>query len=299
MENTDSEFTNCNFCHSDKYKVLYKAMPHRPYRKEMFYPTSTNLATENIVKCQKCGLIFTNPRPKPDLLRSLYYEGEDLNYIEQKEERIKNFEKVIKFIETFSPNGDILDIGCGAGFLLYVAKARNWQVKGIESNRFFANFARTRLNIDVINRNVEEIDFKSNSFDVIVMWDALEHLTDPYLVLSKAYSWLKKDGYIFINIPNTDSMYAKILKSRWWFMVSMHLYHFSPSTINMFFKKIGFKYLRKKRHSQILKLGYLISKIRPYSDTLYCIIDKIAKFLKLQDLCIPYYAGQITLVGQK
>lgn len=299
METTDLEFINCNLCHSDNYKVLYKAKPHKPYQKEMFYPTSISLVTENIVKCQNCGLIFTNPRLKPDLLRRLYYEGEDKNYIEQQEERIKIFQKVLKFIETFCPSGNMLDIGCAAGFLLYVAKKRHWRAKGIELNRFFADFANLKLNVDVINGNVEEIDFKSNSFDIIVMWDALEHLTDPYLVLSKAYSWLKNDGYIFINIPNKDSIFAKILKNRCWFMTSMHLYHFSPTTIKIFFKKVGFKFLTKKRHIQHLKIDYLITKIMPYSNKFYNIIDKLTKIMRLQNVIIPYYAGQITIVGQK
>lgn len=260
------EDVSCNFCGSKDNRVIYKRRLHKPYYKEMFYPTSASFKSENIVKCQKCGLIFTNPRPPLDLLLQFYAEGKDQNYIEQQEERTETFRRALKFIESFCSGGNMLDIGCGAGFLLYAAKERHWGTKGIEPNRFFANFAKIKLQVDVINEVVERVELKPGSFDVIVMWDTLEHLFDPYLGLLKSYSWLKKNGYIFINIPDIDSIFAKVFRSKWWFIEAMHLYYFSPKTINMYFNKIGFKYLRKKPYIQTLKLGYLISKIRSYSD---------------------------------
>jgi 2-polyprenyl-3-methyl-5-hydroxy-6-metoxy-1,4-benzoquinol methylase len=265
----------------------------------MFYPTSTSLETENIVKCRECGLIFTNPRPRLALLRSLYYEGEDRDYIAQQAERINIFQRTIRFIEKFCPGGNILDIGCATGLLLEVARKRNWNTRGVELNRFFADFARMKLNLDVINANVEDIDFPAGSFDVIVMWDSLEHTPDPYLVLSKAYGWLKKGGYIFINFPNVESIFAKIMGKKCWFMVSMHLYHFSSATIKMFFERIGFCYLKKKRHIQHLKLGYLVEKVKAYSSSFYHIINGLTKVTGLENVLMPYYAGQITIVGQK
>lgn len=131
------------------------------------------------------------------------------------------------------------------------------------------------------------------------MWDSLEHLLDPYLVLSKAYRWLKKDGYIFINIPDINSIFAKIFRRGWWFIDSMHLYYFNPHTINMYFKEIGFKFLTRRWHIQTLELGYLISKIKPYSKTFYGMIYTLAKFARLQGLGVSYYAGQSIIVGQK
>lgn len=159
--------------------------------------------------------------------------------------------------------------------------------------------SQTKLKIDVINETVEKAKLKAESFDVIVIWDTLEHLYNPYLALSKSYDWLKNGGYIFINIPNIDSVFARLFRSRWWFIESMHLYYFSPRTINMYFKKIGFRYLQKKRHIQTLKLGYLISKIKPYSYFCYNVANNIIKILKLKNLNISYCAGQIIIVGQK
>lgn len=289
MEPIELERVSCNFCKSKDYVTIYRGTPHKDYYKEMFYPTSASFQTENIVKCKKCNLIFTNSRIRPDILLKLYVDGEDKKYIEQISERGRAFDRAIRFIETFSSKGSMLDIGCGAGFLLSAAKKRGWGVKGVEINPFFANFANTVLNVNVVNEAVEKIDFKTGTFDVIVMWDTLEHMYDPYLILSKSYVWLKEGGYIFINTPNINSIVAKALWCRWWFR-EMHLYYFSPQIINMYFKKIGFKYLRKRRYVQTLKLSYLISKFKPQWRFLHNIPDNII---------ISYYGGQMTVAGQK
>ncbi len=299
MKMVNLEEVSCNLCKSKESRILYKANINRPYRKEMFYPTSSTFKTENIVKCKNCGLVFANPRPKRDSLTQFYFSGEDEKYIEQQKERSKTFQKVMKFIETFQPCGRILDIGCGAGFLLSVAKEKGWQVKGIELNQFFTNFAVSELKVDAINDMAENVELKPNLFDVIVIWDTLEHVLNPYEILSKAHSWLKKGGYIFINFPNINSIFARVFRRKWWFIESMHLYYFSPDIINKYFNKIGFKYLQKKRHIQTLKLGYLISKLRPHRLFFYNIISNVIKFVKLQDLDIQYYAGQLIIVGQK
>ncbi|MFH0731769.1 MAG: class I SAM-dependent methyltransferase [Candidatus Omnitrophota bacterium] len=265
----------------------------------MFYPTSASFKTENIVKCKNCSLIFTNPRLKSDLLLKFYSEGRDIDYIKQQQERTQVFRNVIKYIESFCPGGRMLDIGCGAGFLLSAAAAKGWDAKGIELNKFFADFARERLKINVIGETAEKVDLEPDYFDVITMWDSLEHLLDPYLVLSKAHRWLKKGGYIFINTPDINSILAKIFKSKWWFIESMHLYYFNPQMINMYFKKIGFEYLQKKSHIQTLKLCYLASKIKPYSKPAYKTINAVIRFMRLADLNISYYAGQIIVIGRK
>lgn len=296
---TELENIECNFCKSKDNIIIYRGRLDGSFHKEMFSPTSASFKTGNIVKCKNCGLIFTNPRPKAKILVRFYSEGLDQNYVKQRQERIQTFRRVIKFIESFAQPGRLLDIGCGAGFLLYAAKENGWQVKGIESNKFFANFANTKLKVDAINKTAEQAEFGYGCFDAIVLHDTLEHLLDPYLVLSKSYNWLRKGGYIFINIPNISSIYAKVFRNRWWFIETMHLYYFSPRTINMYFEKIGFKYIRKRPYIQSLKLGYLVSKLRLYSYSFYKLIDDIIRFMNLQNLNISYYAGQTTIVGQK
>lgn len=125
MAVAELESISCNFCKSGNYKLLYKAKPNRVYYKEMFYPTSANFSTGNIVKCRNCGLIYANPRLRHDLLLKFYHEGEDLDYIRQQKVRVVTFCKVLKFIEKFSSGGTMLDVGCGAGFLLSAAKEKN------------------------------------------------------------------------------------------------------------------------------------------------------------------------------
>jgi len=105
------------------------------------------------------------------------------------------------------PDGlsSVLDVGCGNGGLGKVLKEKGLakNVIGIEINADAANIARGNidevLSIDIENENLK---FEKKCFDLIIFGDVLEHLYNPWKVLKEMKSYLKKDGYILISIPN-------------------------------------------------------------------------------------------------
>lgn len=290
----------CNLCNSIQYDILYRGNGLRNhYDKEMYYPTSSHLAFENIVRCCNCNLVYINPQLGSDTIERFYSEGRDNEYIAHINERIETFRRAIDEIERFVKKGRLLDIGCGAGFLLYAARKRGWDVKGIEPNNYFVDFGKKRFGLDILNKSIDEAEFPESYFDVIILWDTLEHLTDPYECLSKAYRWLKRGGYIFINTPNIDSIFAKIFKGKWWFIKPMHLYYFTPRTLNRYLEKNGFRLIQVRPYYQTLKLIYLASKLKVYFDVISRALVRFLTILRLKDLKFTYYAGQMTVVAQK
>lgn len=196
-QNVCTEEVRCNLCNSISTELLFV--------KDSF----------NIVKCTKCGLVYVNPRPTKKEIKEIYsfaqkyYLDLSLNQIRQGEE-IKRFEGYIEIIEKYKNNGRMLEIGCALGLFLKVAQEKNWEVYGVEFSDDLAEFARRRFGLKAIAGGIEETKFPSDFFDVIVLWDVLEHMLDPINALRCSIKILQKDGYLFLTIPNIDGFVPRV-----------------------------------------------------------------------------------------
>jgi 2-polyprenyl-3-methyl-5-hydroxy-6-metoxy-1,4-benzoquinol methylase len=153
--------------------------------------------------------------------------------------------------------------------------------------------------VDIIPGTLSSVKFPKNNFDVITMWDVLEHVPDPSKEIKDVNGLLKKGGLLCINYPDIGSLPSKIMGKRWVFLQDIHLWYFTPETITKLLKKHGFEILGFKRSWQYLSAGYLAHKIRNYSRTLSRILTRILKTTRLENLTVPYWLGQTTLVARK
>ena len=103
--------------------------------------------------------------------------------------------------------GSIIDIGCGSGGLLYLARKEGWQVRGMELTEKAARDIGEDQGIDVIVGNFLEYDSPENEqYDVVVLRHVLEHLPDSLLAMRKIGSLLKANGLALLEFPNTRSV---------------------------------------------------------------------------------------------
>ena len=105
----------------------------------------------------------------------------------------------------------MLDIGCASGYFLDIAQKNGWQIDGIELSQDLAKQAEALLNIQIYSLTLEEVNFASNYFDVVSMFDVLEHLSDPAKTLEEISRIMKPGGILVVNFPAIDSIFAKIL----------------------------------------------------------------------------------------
>jgi 2-polyprenyl-3-methyl-5-hydroxy-6-metoxy-1,4-benzoquinol methylase len=121
----------------------------------------------------------------------------------------QTFQFVCRYLSTA---GSMLDIGCGSGRLMYVAKRAGWDVMGLELSEQMADYVRTKLGEDVVVANFLEVDAKAISdvqFDLVCLRHVLEHLPDCLLAMRKLRELLKPGGYVLIEIPNVESISKK------------------------------------------------------------------------------------------
>ncbi len=204
----------------------------------------------NIERCVQCGLIqVTNP-PETSGIESHYeeeffhehyekllrdpqrqaYEYQKFNY------RLGEIQKKVQ------AKGNILDVGCSLGFFLNAAQRQGWTVHGLELSDWASNYARAKFGIPVLSKPLEEGDFKPESFDVVTMWNVIEHLENPTSVVKTIHRILRPGGMMVFTTGNVESLLARIQNARWRMLIPpIHLSHFSPSTIQCLLGSCNFR----------------------------------------------------------
>jgi SAM-dependent methyltransferase len=232
--------TSCPICGEIKKKHFLKVKDHKEE------------AEFNLVQCLSCQLVSLENFPDKELLDKYY--SDDYHY-KVKEDGLVGFmennlnramhKKHLRIIEKYVKTGKILDLGCGSGYFLTLAKEKKWIPFGVEMSEYASQFAKKR-SIPIINKIITEVTFPKEEFDVISMFNVLEHMNELNTVLKKNHRWLKKDGILVVEVPNLDSFQMKVFKEKWIHLdVPRHIFHFKKKSFNKLVQKNGFKIIKE------------------------------------------------------
>lgn len=195
-----------------------------------------------VIRCAACGVAFTHPPPEADLYQDASYFTEQNDYLRERERFRELFRSLLERIERHRRPGCMLDVGCGPGLLLAVARERGWEVAGVEVSAWASRYASEELGLPVICGSIEAGLFAPRSFDVVVMNHVLEHLPDPRAALALARDLLKEDGLLVVGVPNFASLAARIRRERWYSLLpDQHLWHFTPASLGRLLRELGLR----------------------------------------------------------
>lgn len=221
----------CPICQLGKLSMQYKASP-LDYSTEQSFP---------IFICSECGYGKTG-----GILQNtdhLYVGG----CYDEKEKpwhkfirpliSVLEYGKLRYLVSEKMVGNRLLEIGCGKGRFLDVAKKRGFQIYGIEpSPRSFA-FASARLGSAIAPIGLDEINNLTEfpgKYDYVMLWHVLEHLDDPHIVLSQIKGLLTSKGRVVIAVPNFASFQACLGKADWYHLdPPRHLHHFTPESLRI------------------------------------------------------------------
>jgi 2-polyprenyl-3-methyl-5-hydroxy-6-metoxy-1,4-benzoquinol methylase len=204
----------------------------------------------SLVACGECSLVFVSNLPTAEELTRLYdtetYHAEEVG---ESPSMLDGRATVnADLLSRHHPSsGRVLDVGCSAGHFLRVMKDRGWSTAGVELSSRSADVARSRHGLEVVTGTLDDAPWPEGSFDVVTLWDVIEHLALPGPVLDQAFALLKPGGLLVMATPAIDGLYPQVsLRATkvtgWWGHPEppYHLQQYSKATITDLCARHGF-----------------------------------------------------------
>ncbi len=281
----------CNFC-AEKKKI-------RPLYRRFGY---------QIVRCGRCGLIYLSDLPKNDELNTLYtkafFKSSSKFAASKSNPSYINALKRVVWILNFSEIKTIawLDVGCATGDFLLAAKPYVSQLHGNDVSTYATKEGRRRGLKNMRQGDFSSLRYPARAFDVISMWDLIEHVPDPHTTLTKAYKALRPGGYLVLSTGDVDSLLSRVTGRFWHLMIPpLHIYFFSKRTIRQYLEICGFEHITVSYPGKIVPLDFLIEKFfRLINPELSYAIARRLKSLNLGRVKLPInFFDIMTIKAQK
>lgn len=278
----------CPLCESDKnYQVLYKSN----FRKEDLSPATFSARRMpdklhfQIVRCKKDGLVRSSPIADVKTLVNLYKKSQ-FNYEEETSNLTKTYIKALNpILKKLPKNANILEIGCGNGFLLKALSDLGYKnVFGVEPSQNAVEKSHQNIKQHIKVTTLKPGLFKENSFNLVFFFQTLDHIINPNQFLNICFKLLKKNGFILAFNHNIDSLSARILKEKSPIIDIEHTFLYSPQTIKLLFENNKFTPLKKYSPANYVSLKHLfrLTGIK----WVFGSVLNISLLLNLGNLCI-------------
>lgn len=209
------------------------------------------------VRCNKCSHVYQNPVIKKEKAAELYSADKTAHSIYsvdyQKEIDRKKYNYGLDLIESYKPmhtTSKILDIGCGAGIFSEEAFKRGYYKSvGADANEsFLSSYPKAEEGLIFITNYFEELipEELGHDYDVITMWSCLEHIYDPMIFLEQLNRLLKKDGLLFILVPNVKSLATRLMREKSPCFTWKHPHYFNIDSLDLLMDKVGLINIHKE-----------------------------------------------------
>lgn len=244
----------------------------------------------NVFQCKNCDLGWINDAAvAAETISS--YGSDDLDgvYEKERENRKKTAAALVEKIKKIKPDGRLLDIGCYSGVFLEVAQEHDYEVFGIEVSPKALALAGQKIRGDLRQGMAEEVlaQFPDNYFDVITLFDVIEHLREPGGVLKLIKTKLKDDGLLAFSTPNFSSFISKLQGKNWHALLPHHLYYFSNNNLEMLLNQNGLRLEKIGSIGRHFTLNYLVGQIGGLNLPFAKFLIGTINFFKLGKTVVP------------
>jgi 2-polyprenyl-3-methyl-5-hydroxy-6-metoxy-1,4-benzoquinol methylase len=212
----------------------------------------------SVLWCRDCGLGRLKPFPTAEELTRLYSRHPVYGLGFRNESHGGFPTRIKRLSELFPQRGRLLDVGSGLGYFLKIAQDDGWDVDGIEPRSAAVKYCYNNFGIKVHKGFLEDFEKKPGTYQVITLWDVLEHVYDPLQFLERSIELLAPGGILVVAIPNASGWPARIFKGRWRYVMPVHLYYFKMPYIDHFLSSYN---MRLERADHTVKIHSLIQGV--------------------------------------
>ena len=262
---------------------------------------STEINTEeseikpDLFFCKNCEIIFSEFCDVK--FENNYIDVLDHLYIDQIDNKKKYFKNIIKKVSNIiNKNDDVMEIGSYYGaFGSEIINHVN-SYTGLELSTHASKYSKDKFNLNVVNESIYKY-FENNEkkFDIIFMFDVLEHLDDPNAILNLCSKNLKKDGRLICSTMNMDSIFAKVTGRYYPWIIPMHKFYFSNNSVKKFLNKNNLDLKEIITDVRIISLEYLFLKISQKNPIFKYFYNLLIKFKILKNTSIKFSLFDINI----
>jgi len=264
-----------------------------------------------VYSCSGCSAQFMDPQLNDEEIIRLYSEGYYASWgvsgnsenESAKQMKIATFLLRLELIKQHVASGKIMDIGCATGYFLEAAKTLNYEPFGIELSEYSSGIAKKKFGTEnIFNGKLEDCNFKQKMFNVITMFDLIEHVRSPRETLSKAAELLSDDGVIVITTPDNSSTSNKIMGKRWTHYKQEHFYYFNIKSLSYVAQQCNLKVVYSESSKKALNITYLHTQLNVYKHWLFTPIINLAFAIlpkRLADKNFHIGIGELTVALKK
>jgi 2-polyprenyl-3-methyl-5-hydroxy-6-metoxy-1,4-benzoquinol methylase len=294
----------CILCGRDDPRVIYPS--EHPdglgtLSSDTFRFSREQVLSERLVECRRCGLQYVSPRVRAGLVLAGYRQDVSEDVVSQAVLRERTFSRSLERIQRITGvrGGKLLDIGTGSGAFLAVARDQGWEAHGCEVNRWLCQWVQEHYGIRVDEGTLHELNYPGQAFDLVTLWDVLEHTPDPRAVLGECHRILRQSGMLVVNYPDIGSWIARLMGRHWVFLLQVHLYYFTRATIQALLERTGFELLWIGPYFQTLELGFVFHRMRPHSYMLSRLGVMFVERLRISHFPFTYWMGQTLALARR
>jgi 2-polyprenyl-3-methyl-5-hydroxy-6-metoxy-1,4-benzoquinol methylase len=192
---------NCPMCAADRWRLRYQ------------------LSTYRVVRCENCSALYNRDFPEPEALAHTFSEhyyrtvqSEAFAHVgngDRSDASHRIYELGLGLIPKPPSGARLLDVGCAFGVFLELATTRGWSVSGVEISPYSSRYARDR-GLDVFTGDLSTAPHPPASFDVVTLWDVIEHVRDVRGTLARAKVLLKPGGHVIVTTDNFGGLIARL-----------------------------------------------------------------------------------------
>jgi SAM-dependent methyltransferase len=267
-----------------------------------------------IVQCRRCGLVYVSPRLAQNPLTQ--YEGDEYHekgvlatgrpgytsYASDRPVLYPYFGRRAEEIARIKPGARLLEVGAASGYFMDQARRQGLRPEGIEPSKACQRIIGDELHLPVVAGSLEEAAIEPSTYDVVAMFQTIEHFDDPRGALLKVARWLKPGGLLVITTPNRHGWFARLAGRRWFeYKPREHLYYFDDTTIARMLEAVGFDRIHVSRDPNRYPVGFFLerfSRYYPFLRPVMALLDRVLPE-RVKALGVPVHYGSMKVMAYR
>jgi SAM-dependent methyltransferase len=252
-----------------------------------------------VLRCLACGHASLAETPTDETLAAAYGDAADPVSIDEEDGQVETARRSLERIERFVSPGRLVDLGCWTGSFVAAAAERGWTASGVEPSAWAVQRAQER-GLDVRIGDLANSGVADGSIRCAVMCDVIEHLLDVAGAIETITRMLEPGGALYLTTPDAGGRLARMMGSRWWSILPMHVQYFTRASMRQLLERNGLRVVDVASHPKVFTATYYAQRLGGYSPGLARAAVTLARGVHLADrLVAPDFHDRIQVVAVK